>query len=638
MSSLPVERLLGRLENVRRTGDGKWQARCPAHADRTPSLSVSTTRAGKVLIHCFAGCEAEAVLAAAGLTFRDLHPDSDGPAGPWEGRQARQPDDDRKARRRDWEVCHRKALAHPDLFTMNTRLALDLGVRREALGALEVGYRGAWTSPAGDHYPAHWTWPERDGAGAIIGMGKRLHDGTKLTAYGSRRGLIVPRGWRDRPGAVYLPEGPSCVAALTSAGLAAVGRPSARSGPAVIGYLAELLADWPADRGIVVLAERDHKPDGSWPGLTGARHDARALGQRLAREVRVALPPDEAKDARAWLAPAVTGGMTWGAAGEAFARGLVDAPGERQRELSSSGFSRLGAPLEDNSRWDGPSPLPSEEEDLRALLGLPASPPASACRRLPPVGLYRRPDPDHRRLARLACGHWGCVICRPRRAEHWAVHLAARARAALEGRPPPGVVLADGEAPPGPRLLWTLRAEAARRKAVQAAVAKLVRLAGADYARVDAGPERHYLIACADRPPLDVEPLPHGEALAAACRALGSWLGEVGRGLSLTAGGRRRPVTTSRRWKLPAKEKGDWGRTFTLRCYDLRPVLAVFTRFNVRPARVQKDHGEFAYRIDWRVPGGWSTDELEKFEDALAEARDGQQPDGPPLPEGEVPW
>src|SRR5262249_3878682 len=61
-------------------------------------------------------------------------------------------------------------------------------------------------------------------------------------------------------------------------------------------------------------------------------------------------------------------------------------------------------------------------------------------------------------------------------------------------------------------------------------------------------------------------------------------------------------------------------------------------RFGVRPARVQKDAGDFAYRIDWRVPAGWTTDDLEKFEDALAEARDGQQPDGPPLGGGGVPW
>lgn len=66
-----VEQLLSRLSHVRRTRNG-WTARCPAHRDRSPSLSVSVTDTGKVLLHCFAGCPPEAVLAAIGLTWRDL--------------------------------------------------------------------------------------------------------------------------------------------------------------------------------------------------------------------------------------------------------------------------------------------------------------------------------------------------------------------------------------------------------------------------------------------------------------------------------------------------------------------------------------------------------------------------------------
>src|SRR5262245_22947372 len=36
----------------RRAGFG-WMARCPAHNDRTPSLSISEGDDGKVLVHCF---------------------------------------------------------------------------------------------------------------------------------------------------------------------------------------------------------------------------------------------------------------------------------------------------------------------------------------------------------------------------------------------------------------------------------------------------------------------------------------------------------------------------------------------------------------------------------------------------------
>ncbi|WP_171475045.1 hypothetical protein [Frigoriglobus tundricola] len=47
---------------------------------------------------------------------------------------------------------------------------------------------------------------------------------------GSKRGLTLPTGWRDRPGPVFVVEGPTDAAALTAAGLAAVGRPSNAGG------------------------------------------------------------------------------------------------------------------------------------------------------------------------------------------------------------------------------------------------------------------------------------------------------------------------------------------------------------------------------------------------------------------------
>lgn len=66
--------LLSRLEGVRRTGEGRWIARCPAHADRRASLSIRELEDGRVLMHDFAGCSVEEVLAATGLTFEALFP------------------------------------------------------------------------------------------------------------------------------------------------------------------------------------------------------------------------------------------------------------------------------------------------------------------------------------------------------------------------------------------------------------------------------------------------------------------------------------------------------------------------------------------------------------------------------------
>ena len=68
--------LVERLDGVRETGRGRWIARCPAHADRSPSLSVREKGDGLVLVRCFAGCEVQSVIDAVGLTFSHLYPDS----------------------------------------------------------------------------------------------------------------------------------------------------------------------------------------------------------------------------------------------------------------------------------------------------------------------------------------------------------------------------------------------------------------------------------------------------------------------------------------------------------------------------------------------------------------------------------
>lgn len=49
---------------------GNWQ--CPAHEDRAASLSVSEGADGRVLVHCHAGCEADAVAGSIGWRLADL--------------------------------------------------------------------------------------------------------------------------------------------------------------------------------------------------------------------------------------------------------------------------------------------------------------------------------------------------------------------------------------------------------------------------------------------------------------------------------------------------------------------------------------------------------------------------------------
>jgi hypothetical protein len=72
----PVERILSRLRDLKQTASG-WQARCPAHDDGRASLSLGAGTDGRALVKCHAGCTAQAVCEAVGLTVRDLMPTAD---------------------------------------------------------------------------------------------------------------------------------------------------------------------------------------------------------------------------------------------------------------------------------------------------------------------------------------------------------------------------------------------------------------------------------------------------------------------------------------------------------------------------------------------------------------------------------
>lgn len=68
------QKVLSRLKGVRQSGS-KAMAQCPAHDDGSSSLSIKHLDNGKVLIHCFAGCDPESVLSAASLSWSDIYPD-----------------------------------------------------------------------------------------------------------------------------------------------------------------------------------------------------------------------------------------------------------------------------------------------------------------------------------------------------------------------------------------------------------------------------------------------------------------------------------------------------------------------------------------------------------------------------------
>ena len=72
---MKVDAIIERLEFVRKTGSNKWIARCPAHADSSPSLVISQPDNDRVLIFCHGGCGASDILDSIGLDWGALMPD-----------------------------------------------------------------------------------------------------------------------------------------------------------------------------------------------------------------------------------------------------------------------------------------------------------------------------------------------------------------------------------------------------------------------------------------------------------------------------------------------------------------------------------------------------------------------------------
>ena len=138
-----------------------------------------------------------------------------------------------------------------------------------------------------------YAFPERDAKANVIGLVKRMPDGKKLAATGSRRGLTYRVPFPDVDPVVVV-EGQTDTAAAIEAGCNAVGRPSNRGG-------GELLAELLKDRTVIVYGENDQKDNGAWPGRDGAEAIAEQL-RPVCKSVRIEYPPKGCKDVREMVA------------------------------------------------------------------------------------------------------------------------------------------------------------------------------------------------------------------------------------------------------------------------------------------------------------------------------------------------
>jgi hypothetical protein len=177
-----------------------------------------------------------------------------------------------------------------------------LGAHPDTLRRLEIGYcpetMRDWST--WETEPPRWIFPERDADGKVIGILRRYYDGDKKRMLGSRSGIVFdPQEDYAGRDLILIVEGPSDVAAAWSMGLVAFGRPNNLGGSEILAPLIRKRV--PENVRIVVLGENDKKPDGSWPGLDGAKKVSAELSRLLGRAIPWTMPPEGFKDLRKWF-------------------------------------------------------------------------------------------------------------------------------------------------------------------------------------------------------------------------------------------------------------------------------------------------------------------------------------------------
>jgi putative DNA primase/helicase len=259
-----------------------WMARCPAHEDRVPSLSISSGRNGKVLVRCHAGCDQRDVIVI--LRERGL----------WEttGRALRRfarkrqdgvPDNpDADALKRSEAAFALWQASRPVGGTPVATYLRSRGLDLPASPALR--FHAGLKHPSGGVWPAMVALVTRGSTGSPIaihrsflarnGDGKAPVDPAKMMLGPCRGGVVRLAEASD---VLMIGEGiETCLAAMQATGnpaWAALSTSGLRS------------LDLPRDvRDLIVLA------DGDEPGEAAAR-DAARRWKREGRRVRIARPP-----------------------------------------------------------------------------------------------------------------------------------------------------------------------------------------------------------------------------------------------------------------------------------------------------------------------------------------------------------
>jgi hypothetical protein len=275
MNAETIARALG----GQRTGDG-WKARCPAHYDRTPSLSIREAD-GKVLMYCHAGCKQNRIIVA--LRERGLWGDN---AFRSFSRLARHTlvdgNPDRDEARRGAAALAIWQSAKPASGTLVQTYLISRGIRLQPPNALR--FHAGLKHPSGGIWPAMVALVTNGASGA-----ERAIHRTFLAPSGNGKASVDPRKMMLGPcsGGVVRLADPGDVLMVGEgietwlAAMQATGHPAwAALSTSELRHL-----DLPTTvRDLIVLA------DGDEAGEAAAR-DCGLRWKRQGRRVRIARPP-----------------------------------------------------------------------------------------------------------------------------------------------------------------------------------------------------------------------------------------------------------------------------------------------------------------------------------------------------------
>lgn len=212
-----IDDVLDLLDGVRQNGSG-WVAFCPAHDDsRQRSLSITESESGRILLHCFTGCEGPVIREA--ITERGIDPWSLRPSN---GTPRRRPEPTKPQplsadRLVEWQA---NLLGSPETLGWLER---ERGWSREAIETAGVGFDGERV-----------VFPIFDRTWALVNLLRydpnpetRDEDRKTLSIEGRPRDLFPAPETLPVRERIYFVEGEGDAMRVLSCGLAAVGLPGA---------------------------------------------------------------------------------------------------------------------------------------------------------------------------------------------------------------------------------------------------------------------------------------------------------------------------------------------------------------------------------------------------------------------------